>query len=255
MNSNLNRKLNLIKELQDFEVEYKHLCAFKKILPKSETIYSNIENAKKIIPSERPDMIFILENQVIGVEVFEFSSYPTSRKKGNLVKRKENIVEQENLKERRKNGKKYFETHIETNLSKENYSNNFIKSFNEHYSKIEEYKENLRKYNKNNKIYFLIKDCTVDGNEIIYNDKPIFYYPLMNKEIFNFLMDKNKIDGIIFQCKAIFNQNVFFFLNNCKKVLNDLYKENKIYFDIELNKSNYIKIESFHAFNEDQTTY
>lgn len=251
MISNLNKKLRMRKELQDFEAEYKHLCIFKKILSNSEDIYSNIENAKKIIPSERPDMVFVLDNQVIGVEVFEFSSYPTSNKKGNLIKRKEEIIEQEILKERRSNEKKYFTTHIETNLSKENYSNNFIKVFNEHYSKIEEYKENLKEYNMNNQIYFLIKDCTVDGNDIIYNEKPLLYYPLMNKEIFDFLRDKTKVDGIIFQCKTIANLNMFFFFNNSKKALDDLYEENKIYFNIELNKNDYTKIVSFQSFDDD----
>lgn len=250
MSSTLNEKLKLRKELQDFNIEYKILCACKKILPESEEIYNNIENAIDVIPSERPDIIFCLDNLSIGLEVFEFTSYQETNKKGNLIKRQESIISKSNLEERRKVGKNYFATHIETNISLKNYSNNFIKVFNEHYKKINEYKENLKKINKNNKIYFLIKDCTVDGNDIIYNNEPVFYYPLMNKEIFEFLKDKTDVDGIIFQSKALYNQNVFFFFNNSKKAFDILYNENSKYFNYELNKNNYTKIESFHSFDD-----
>ena len=96
----------------------------------------------------------------------------------------------------------------------------------------------------------MIKDCTVDGNDIIYNNEPVFYYPLMNKEIFEFLKDKTEVDGIIFQSKVIYNQNVFFFFNNSKKAFDILYNENSKYFNYELNKNNYTKIESFHSFDD-----
>ena len=248
---NLSEKIRIRKEMNEFNTEYKLLCAAKIKLADSEEVFNDIENSKEIIPSERPDMIFVHDNLIIGVEVFEFSSYPSSKRKGNLIKRQESIIEKNNLEERRKTGKGYFATHIETNLSKDNYSKNFISAFNEHYAKINEYKSNLKKINNNNKLYFLIKDCTVDGNNIIYDNKPLFYFPLMNEEIFNFLKNKSNIDGIIFQSKAVFNQNVFFFFKNSKIGFQEAYKEYNKYFSIELFKSNYTKIESFHSLGND----
>jgi len=90
---NLSEKIRIRKEMNEFNTEYKLLCATKIKLADSEEVFNDIENSKEIIPSERPDMIFVHDNLIIGVEVFEFSSYPSSKRKGNLIKRQESIIE------------------------------------------------------------------------------------------------------------------------------------------------------------------
>ncbi|MDD3264132.1 MAG: hypothetical protein PHT94_04545 [Candidatus Nanoarchaeia archaeon] len=251
MRNKLKEKLNFVKELKDFKREFELFNVKNIVLEESEEILNNILHIDKFNPFEKPDMYLLFDDCVIGIEQFEFSAYETT-KNGNLIKIKENQIRKDNLELYRKNNQYYFETHIETGVKIIQYENNFEKVLLKHYNNIKIYKENLEKINSNVKIYFLIKDVTVGGNDIIYNGNPLFYNPTMNKKNIELLKKCKNVDGYIFQCSAIYNQNVFFYLKNTEENLNKLYEESNKYIGLELNESNYSKIESYSNFEEEE---
>ncbi len=238
------------EETKNFAFNLRYYNGYEKTLGNSIEIRRNIIDVSKLRGFERPDMYIELEDEIIGIEQFEFSSY-SNTKKGNTIKRKLNIIEQENLKNRdfSKNND-YFATYVETDISRENYENNFIKVFESHYENIKEYKENLKNEFKDSKkkikIYFLICDETIDGTGVI-NKKGNyeFYVPTMNKTILEFLLKHSEVDGIIFQCSCVFNKKLFYYLKNNEDNIKYLLQEYKDYFELELVKENFTNIESY----------
>lgn len=249
MTDRLNKKLRLNKEYKEYKVQNTSLNAKDTILYDSQEIYDNTF-VKNLNAFEKPDMYAEFDDKVIGIEVFEFSSYKNYRK-GDSARYLTKIVDADNLKERRNTGKNYFSTHISTNSSLKNYEDNFEKIFNKHYKEVNNYKNNLSDKSKKVEIYFLIKDTTVDGNVIIYNNKPILFNPTMSNKVLNIVKNSSDVSGFIFQCSTVFNQNVFFYLKNSKENIEKLYNENKKYFGIELEKNDYTRINSFYSFEEE----
>lgn len=239
------------EETKNFAFNLRYYNGYEKSLGNSMEIRQNIINVSKLRGFERPDMYIELEDEIIGIEQFEFSSY-TINKKGNTIKRKLNLIEQENLKNRDfSKDNDYFLTYVETDISKENYEKNFIKVFESHYKNIKEYKKNLRNKfcsnkEKNIKIYFLICDETVDGTGVINkNGEYEFYIPAMNKKILEFLAEHSEVYGIIFQCSCVYNKKLFYYLKNNKENIEFLLQEYKDYFDLELVKENFTNVESY----------
>lgn len=232
-------------ELNQLKFDYKALKENAFIVGESNRVFEILKNIDDLKSGESPDIYLQRENETIGIEVFEFSAYKTTKKTGNLMKLKEEEISKENLEMHIKNKKNYFCTEIKTVMGLQEYEKNFIDVFEKHYNKIDKYKENLFKYSENVKIYFFIKDTTVFGNTIKYNNVPRYYYPLMNENILNFLRNKKDVEGIIFQCEAIYNKKIYFCFENTEKNINEIYEENKCFFNIELDKGNFTKIESF----------
>ena len=249
MTKNLNKKLRLIKEYSDYKTQKNSFIGNNHILYDSQEIYDNtlVENMNAF---EKPDMYAEFDDKVIGIEVFEFSSY-RHNKKGDSARYLTKIVDDKNLKEHIKIGKDYFIEHIATNSSLKDYEDNFEKIFSKHYKEVNTYKNNLIDKGKEVEIYFLIKDTTIDGNIIIYHNKPIFFNPTMSEKVLNIIKNSLDVKGFIFQCSAVFNQNVFFYLKNSKNNIEKLYNENKKYFGIELEKNDFTRTTSFYSLEEE----
>lgn len=234
-------------ELGQLKYEFKKLFGKAFTVASSECVRDNfIYNIDKFNSFESPDMYLKKDNEVIGIEVFEFSSYKTTKKKGNMIKLKEEEISYNNLNLYISSNQNYFSTEVETIMNLQEYEKSFIDAFEKHYNKIDKYKEHLSIYSNNVKIYFLVKDITVYGNTIEYNGEPQYYYPLMNENIINHLRNKTDVEGIIFQCEAIDNKKVYFYFENTEDNINEIYDENKCFFNIELDRDNFIKKESFY---------
>ena len=224
---------------------------YEKYVEDSSEVYRNVHKIKNLKSFECPDMYIELEEKVIGIEQFEFSAY-SSNKKGDNIKRKVFEIEQENIKkidDIKVNN--YFENYIETDISRFNYEKNFIKNFDKHYFRIQEYKSNLSRINNNVEIYFLICDETVDGTGIYVDNNYEFYVPIMNKNILEYLLQHQEVNGIIFQCSCVYNKKLFYYLKNTKQNIDKLLKENTKYFNLELEKENFTNINSYWRFSED----
>ncbi len=169
--------------------------------PKNEIIYEN---------QERPDILIISDTNIYGIEHFEFDDF--KREKGSTgkatVKKFEKDFdkdfEQANVEEG------YFRKNIdlkETLLFADYdfFVKNFIESFNDHYSKINEYKKNIEEYLKINslqreiKILFLIENSSPFSPLISkkgYEGK--IYLPFNSKEILDCVNNSDNLDGLIY---------------------------------------------------------
>jgi hypothetical protein len=239
------------EETKAFAYNLRYYNGYEKNVADSIEVYRNVHKIQNLKSFECPDMYIELEDKVIGIEQFEFSAY-SSNKKGDSIKRKVFEIEQENIKKIDDNkANNYFENYIETDISRSNYEKNFIKNFDKHYCRIQEYKSNLSRINNNVEIYFLICDETVDGTGIYVDNNYEFYVPIMNKNILEYLLQHQEVNGIIFQCSCVYNKKLFYYLKNTKQNIDKLLKENTKYFNLELEKENFTNINSYWRFSED----
>lgn len=250
MTNNLKKKLRLVKEYNDYRTQNTLLNAKDIILYDSQEVYDNTF-IEKMNAFEKPDMYAEFDDKIIGVEVFEFSSYKNN-KKGDTFRYNSKIIDNQNTKEHMMTRKNYFSTHITPDSSLKYYEDNFKKIFIKHYGEINNYKDNLSAKSKEVEIYFLIKDTTIGGNIIIYNNEPKIFNPTMSKKVLSILKNSTDVSGFIFQCTTVFNQNVFFYLKNSKNNIEKIYNENKKYFGIELEKNDFTIINSFYSFEEEE---
>ena len=140
---------------------------------------SSFSDLKKLVPFiqqfvdfDNPDGYSKIDNTILIMEHFQFDATKNSVKKGSTSQREYARIDREN--------KKKDVMHCEINY--ENYKNNLLKTFDEHYKKIENYKKNLikelnLKCNSVFKVAFFIEDTTplgcvdIDTRKIVY---PIF---------------------------------------------------------------------------------
>ena len=238
------------EETKAFAYNLRYYNGYEKNVADSIEVYRNVHKIQNLKSFEFPDMYIDLEDKVIGIEQFEFSAY-SSNKKGDSIKRKVFEIEQENIKKIDNNkANNYFENYIETDISRSNYEKNFIKNFDKHYCRIQEYKSNLSRINNNVEIYFLICDETVDGTGIYVDNNYEFYVPIMNKNILEYLLQHQEVNGLIFQCSCVYNKKLFYYLKNIKQNIDKLLKENTKYFNLELEKENFTNINSYWRFSE-----
>ncbi len=238
------------EETKAFAYNLRYYNGYEKNVADSIEVYRNVHKIQNLKSFESPDMYIDLEDKVIGIEQFEFSAY-SSNKKGDSIKRKVFEIEQENIKKIDDNkANNYFENYIETDISRSNYEKNFIKNFDKHYCRIQEYKSNLSRINNNVEIYFLICDETVDGTGIYVDNNYEFYVPIMNKNILEYLLQHQEVNGLIFQCSCVYNKKLFYYLKNIKQNIDKLLKENTKYFNLELEKENFTNINSYWRFSE-----
>lgn len=169
---------------------------------------------------------------------------------GDSIKRKLNEIDENNHNDFIEKNDGYFITEVITNISRDNYENNFIKVFDKHYKNIGRYIENLKFFNKKTEIYFLIADETVEGTGININGEYEFYAPIMNEKILLYLKEHLDVKGIIFQCSCIYNKKLFYYFKNTTDNIDKLLKENKKYFNKELVQENFKRINSFWRFDE-----
>lgn len=169
---------------------------------------------------ERPDILIISDTKIYGVEHFEFDDF--KRKKGSTgkatIKKFEKDFKNDFKNTNMKDG--YFTKGID--LSKENLStgydffvNNFLESFDEHYKKIDEYKENISNYlkdhnlNKEIEILFLIENSSLFTPLISKeNLQGCVYLPFHSKEIFEKLNNSPKLNGFIYLASFSNKENI-----------------------------------------------
>ena len=238
------------EETKAFAYNLRYYNGYEKNVEDSIEVYRNVHKIQNLKSFECPDMYIELEDKVIGIEQFEFSAY-SSNKRGDNIKRKVFEIEKENIKKIDDiKANNYFENYVETDISRFNYEKNFIKNFDKHYCRIQEYKSNLSRINNNVEIYFLICDETVDGTGIYVDNNYEFYVPIMNKNILEYLLQHQEVNGLIFQCRCVYNKKLFYYLKNTKQNIDKLLKENTKYFNLELEKENFTNINSYWRFSE-----
>ena len=115
-----------------------------------------------MIQFEKPDIYSHIDNELIMIEHFEFDSYKKN-KDGSDYRQKEGIINYKFKEKLEKgNGKIIrYDDSITPTASVENYINNFMNSFDEHYKKIDEYKKS-KEFKDYNKIHtwFFIEDVS-----------------------------------------------------------------------------------------------
>lgn len=181
---------------------------------------------------EKPDILSIFDNKIIGIEHFEFDSY-NNLKKGSDYQIKEKIIQRKMDKQIENDliSKKtmLINDKIENTSTLENYYNNFIKVFENHYKKIESYKEHIEcDFDCKNKIiefWFFIEDVTPLGNYFISSKgNNCLMSPLYSNEIIDLLKKSKKLKGIIVGRYAMNKYNLCI-INNEEKVLEKFNKE------------------------------
>lgn len=167
---------------------------------------------------ERPDILIISDKKIYGIEHFEFDDF--KRRKGSTGKATIKKFEKDFLKEfdDASISDGYFRKSID--LDKENlltgydfFVNNFLETFNEHYEKIDEYKQNIHNFlieknlDRDIEILFFIENSspfspliTKEGYE-----KNLFL-PFNSKEILEKLNSIQGLNGIIYLTR--FNEDM-----------------------------------------------
>lgn len=174
---------------------------------------------------EKPDIVSVQEDKVIGIEHFEFDSYKNTTKKGSDYKFQDDEIKrnmQKEINERIINGNETeFSVHdkYENNSSLRNYKNNFLKMFESHYSKINDYKNNIKSiYGEEKTIafWFFIEDVSPLGN-YVYKRKDSHITPILPiffPEIRDIFKQSKKITGIIFGIHVGDGRKLFLFKND-----------------------------------------
>lgn len=246
----LEKKIKLEKEYQKLKNALRH--SYKKYYFDDESkqfFYKVNQNIDKGVPFERPDMYIALDNEIVAIEHFEFDSSNVN-KKGSYLKNEIANIERELDKERQETNKKYLAKKCTFNGNKENYEKNFLKNFNNHYNKIEEYKSNIAKIIPDIPIHicFYIIDETEMGNIILNDENHRAYIPFMNKTILEKIENATNLDYIIFQNKEdYYLTNLYFFKNN-KQGMNHCKSEYKDYFDKDIEAINFTRTHSIYSF-------
>ena len=110
-----------------------------------------------------------VNNEVLLLEHFEFNSSGTIRKAGSLQRNEEARIDEEfNKSKYISSDDSLFHDEIKIKPSLENYKNNFIKNFENHYNKIPEYIEHLREdgilKDEQYHVAFFIEDTSALGS-------------------------------------------------------------------------------------------
>ena len=144
---------------------------------------------------DRPDIYSFCNEKIYGIEHFEYDAH--KRNKRGSLQRKENNLIVEEMKQKayamlKDKDSCVLRGEIQSKANVDNYKNNFIQAFNDHYSKVHDYKNRLIEVASSKKppisIWFMAEDVTMLGPA----------WPLLFPEVEEIFMQSNKIDGIIF---------------------------------------------------------
>lgn len=199
-----------------------------------QTLFEQITSS--LTQYERPDMLSVLDDRIIGFEHFVFDSYDFKRSQGSDLLRKEHelhnkILQQANEELKSKNSVLITET-IPGTSSLQNYIKNFKRNFISHYQKIDSYIDNIKSNfgsERRVSIYFFIEDCTILGNSIkLERASPRFREPLLPihvSSIVTLLLDHPKIQFLFFGSQDNGN-HILTIIENFKEALNRFQQEN-----------------------------
>lgn len=152
------------------------------------------------VNAESPDIYYIGDDFILGVEHFQFDS---SKKKrgGSSLQQEEARVDKEIIRDYRSQVKDeyYTEREINVHLSFENYINSLLESFKRHYNNVLEYKNNLKKYAPDKKVIlaFYIEDITSVGNYIVNQKGREHIIPFCVKEFLDVLQNSLELDYVM----------------------------------------------------------
>lgn len=196
-------------------------------------LFNKVINPNNIGKYERPDILSIFDNKIVGIEHFEFDSFKRSRK-GSDFQIKHNILEkdfQKKIDEELKNKDSVtVHGHIESTSSLENYFDNFKKNFTEHYKKVDSYIKHIEEdygTNKDISICFFAEDVTPLGNYFMDRKKstsPWLLNPLYSDEILDLLKNSPKVKYLITGAYAM-KEYKLTIIKNTKDVLDRFKKE------------------------------
>ena len=199
-----------------------------------------IYNAK---PYERPDILSIFDNKIIGIEHFEFDSYKRTKRKGSDFKIKENKIER-NIN-RKLNEELILKDsaivneEIESTGSLKNYFDNFKEIFLDHYQKIDTYIENIKNNfdctNKEIHFCFFAEDVTTLGNYYLSTERKVSLLdPLFSSDVIEILKNSPKVEYLIIGVYAMHEYKMVI-IENKKNILERLKKER-----MEVNEKNFL---------------
>jgi|GEM_PF-3705205 len=205
--------------------------------------FKNDSDKAQIIMFEKPDLLVVLDDFIIGVEHFKVDSSKTTRK-GSKYKSKYNDNhfngQFESLSNNLGVDNKYsIKTEkISTDLKYNQLLENTISNFDNHYKKITGYKKNIKeklKIKKNIKIIFFIEYDVIFPSFI--EDESNKYravFPDNDKEFIKYLEDKDLLDGLIFhyQGDESFPKKNKFIYNNKDNLLEHK-KDDRIVYDLK----------------------
>lgn len=101
-----------------------------------------VNNLRRIVPFDRPDGYLIAENVVYIIEHFEFDSSKVTKKKGSISRSELGRVKREFEKYPIDNESAYIDK-LDIAPSADSYIKNAIQNMQNHYAKIQDYKNNL----------------------------------------------------------------------------------------------------------------
>ncbi len=177
---------------------------------------------------ERPDIISIYDDKIVGIEHFEFDSYHNGKKGSdsriklseidrNLDRCVENCLESEGIVR--------YNDELKPTASYQNYITNFSTHFCNHYGKIDSYLSHISDKNncrhKKIEMWFFIEDATPLGNYYIEKGSIYPLIPFCNEGIISMLEKSPKCNGIIFRYFA-HSKNFVLLVHNDPKSLTKL---------------------------------
>ena len=156
---------------------------------------------------EKPDILSIFDNTIVGIEHFRFDSYKNNSKGSDLqIKQKKvlNYLHEQIEKSLVDNPNVTIERQIKSTSSLDNYIHNFKKTFIQHYKKVDDYINHIREDCADNKkisICFFAEDCTALGNYFLVRkgllNTPYPLNPLYSAEIIELLKSSPKVKYLI----------------------------------------------------------
>ncbi len=210
-----------------------------------EVIYKVIKEAKEY---EKPDILSVYDNKIIGIEHFEFDSYNKSTKKGSDFKINDNRetkrIDKEIKKGLQNNDQVMVYGEINSSSSLDNYYKNFELIFEEHYKRIQAYieqiKEDFKCQKKEIHICFFAEDVTPLGNYYFNkgNKREILpLLPIYCVKIRELLKNSPLVEYLILGCFYM-NEKRLFIIKNSKEVLKRISNEH-----IEINNDSFFSFE------------
>ena len=191
----------------------------------------------ELVQYDKPDILSIYDNKIIGIECFEFDSFKSNKKGSYLKKAEKNIREDLKRKiiekKQQKENPIKLKEEIEDTISLNNYYNNFEYNFKEHYNKIQSYIDHIKEYPdyKGQEIHicFFAEDTTLLGNFYLDkkdNTKPQLLLPIHSKHIRHLLENSPLVEYIILGCFSEPN-NQLVIIHNTREVLDRFGKEHE----------------------------
>jgi len=212
--------MGFINEAAKLRCDIRHSYS-KTIYGDDDGMFDNlIMNYESIIPFEKPDMYFINNKTVIGIEHFQFDSYKAVKGGSEGIKTIKAIErEVSRIASTRDRSIKNIEITkpVETKMSFENYRNNLMNGLENHLKKLAIYKKRLYElFTDNNdiKICLYIVDETPLGNHFVSLKGKDILEPLLITEFQKRLFESREVDYVISCFTDEFNFKRLSFFHN-----------------------------------------